>query len=248
MLVLIVATDSDEFYRNCERMWRQRMQAYQLRYPMMQYYFLKCRSTQDTEVIIDEAEHDVYVRGEESVVPGIGRKTMRAFELLSIKAAYDYTLRSNISSVFLLDRYYAWLKHQPRVGLYAGPPEPYGCMNKPQWAFGAGYTISRDVAVQIVQNQGTLIRFEENIGTIEDIFDDVYVGQLVLTKLRLPLVPTSVLAITDAYSVNHFFALLHNFADGFHIRIKLKGLSRNIEINLQSFLNKRIIQQLEQEI
>ena len=217
LLVLIIATEGDKFYEQCEVQWRRRMQHYKKVFPTLEYYFLKCKLELETsyEIVGDS----FYVKGPESIVPGIGIKTMKAFEILSPQ--YDFTLRTNISSIFLMGRYFEWLKTASKTNLYAGPLEPFNAV-QPLWAFGAGYTISKDVAEKIAESSREIkVTFAEQSGTIEDVFDDVYVGHVCLQHLKLKIQPCLVAQFLHASQLEYLENVIDNNPNLFHVRLKL---------------------------
>ena len=234
LVVLIIATEGDKFYEQCEGQWRLRMLYYKTTYPMMNYYFLKCLPELATAYEIKG--DSFYVKGSESIVPGIGIKTMKAFEILS--PLYDFTLRTNISSIFLMNRYFEWLATAPTANLYAGPFEP--CWSPvPLWAFGAGYTISKDVAKKLVDSKEIKVTFAEQTGTIEDVFDDVYVGHVCLQHLKLNITPCMVVQFLEAENLCFLDNVIDAYPALFHLRFKLKA-DREQEIKCHKVVYDRI--------
>jgi hypothetical protein len=248
LLVLIIATEGDLFYNKCEESWRQRMKMFKELYSnsdvvKLDYYFLKCKETlENTQNDYEIIDDNFYILGKDSVYPGIFNKTCKAFEILSPK--YDYTLRSNISSVFLIDRLIKWLENIPLQNIYAGYPEPFGNKHNPCWAFGAGYLVSRDVAENIVKNES--VKCTNNIHDRYTIVDDVFVGELCLKILGYKLIPFDCFHITSNIPIQYIKDYILNHPSLFHIRIKLQdGTPRNpTEINIQTFLNETFISPL----
>ena len=140
---------------------------------------------------LDVANKTLYVRGDECLIPGILHKTVEALSFFLREAAslesmgfkgvsfaeydefpYDYVWRTNLSSVLDfagLERFILSL-NQPN-GLYAGYIG-LGSLNDGSSTFfasGAGFLMSRDVAMYVVSNRDSL-RW--------DIIDDVAIGGL----------------------------------------------------------------------
>ena len=250
LVVLIVATEGDLFYDKCEECWRERMNVYKELYLnsnaiTLDYYFLKYKETLETNSEYEIINNNFYIPGKESVYPGIFNKTCKAFEVLSPK--YDYTLRSNISSVFLIDRLIKWLENIPLQNIYAGYPEPFGNINNPQWAFGAGYLISKDVAENIVKNKSIKIFTNNQFYDRYTIEDDVFVGNLCLKTLNYKLIPFDCFQITRNFPLSLIKEFIINHSSLFHIRIKLQdGTNRNpSEINIQKFINEEFVNNLK---
>ena len=145
---------------------------------------------------LDVANKTLYVRGDECLIPGILHKTVEALsfflrELRSLRAPlclrpdgcmippYDYVWRTNLSSVLDfegLERFILSL-NKPN-GLYAGYIG-LGSLNNGSSTFfasGAGFLMSRDVAMYLVSNRDYL-RW--------DIIDDVAIGALLEPQFGL---------------------------------------------------------------
>jgi hypothetical protein len=70
------------------------------------FYFITYKNDINEKYIIDNNEHMLYIKGNESMLPGILEKTLFAFELFKDK--YDYIIRSNMSTIInfkLLEQY-----------------------------------------------------------------------------------------------------------------------------------------------
>jgi len=122
---------------------------------------------------LDRENKTLYVRGDECLIPGILHKTVEALSFfLGSGDEYDYVWRTNLSSVLDfagLERFILSL-NQPN-GLYAGYIG-LGSLNDGSSTFfasGAGFLMSRDVAMYVVSNRDSL-RW--------DIIDDVAIGGL----------------------------------------------------------------------
>jgi hypothetical protein len=143
---------------------------------------------------LDVANKTLYVRGDECLIPGILHKTVEALSFFLSEAAslesmgfkgvsfaefpYDYVWRTNLSSVLDfegLERFLSSL-NQPN-GLYAGYIG-LGSLNNGSSTFasGAGFLMSRDVAMYLVSNRDFL-RW--------DLIDDVAIGALLEPRFGL---------------------------------------------------------------
>ena len=144
---------------------------------------------------LDVANKTLYVRGDECLIPGILHKTVEALsfflrELRSLRAPlclrpdgcmippYDYVWRTNLSSVLDfegLERFLSSLS-QPN-GLYAGYIGKALNNGSPTFfASGAGFLMSRDVAMYLVENK-EFLRW--------DLIDDVAIGALLEPRFGL---------------------------------------------------------------
>lgn len=241
VVVLIISTESNDHNKKCEVMWRERMDYYKKIYPNVDYYFLKARPDIDKEYHIEN--NNFYLKAEE-IPYVILLKTLKAFEVLSPN--YDYTLRTNISSVILMDRYLKWLSlHKPEK-LYAGVPHPHGhTLDGPYyvyWAFGAAYTISKDVAYQLSRPEMLNVKCVNPIhtGTYKDIGDDVFVGYICLSLLKLRFIVYKYVHIWQEERLPYALSYIDKDTDVFFIRIKLYEHKRHFEAELQHEINQKI--------
>jgi hypothetical protein len=140
---------------------------------------------------LDVANKTLYVRGDECLIPGILHKTVEALSFfLSSGDTYDYVWRTNLSSVLDfegLERFISSSKaldvgtNSLDVGtnsLYAGYIG-LGSLNNGSSTFfasGAGFLMSRDVAMYLVENK-EFLRW--------DLIDDVAIGALLEPRFGL---------------------------------------------------------------
>lgn len=242
----IISNEYDAFNCKLEQKWRERMIHYKGLFNNISYYFLKCkpfRSEENQDAMSNGyyiQDDNFYVDGQESIVGGIGKKTMKFFEVMH--SSYDYIVRPNISSVLLVDRLLTFLQKSPKTLLYSGNPEPYGHA-QPKWAFGACYIVSNDVAKMIADNKDHIVTFADQTGSIEQVYDDVWVGFTVLQHLKIKLTPFKCIQILHPHDI---LQSLNNIVHDpllFHIRIKMIGQRDPIEVELQQYLNHYIMKQ-----
>ena len=145
---------------------------------------------------LDVANKTLYVRGDECLIPGILHKTVEALsfflrERSSLMAPlclrpdgcmippYDYVWRTNLSSVLDFEGLERFLSSLNQTnGLYAGYIG-LGSLNNGSSTFfasGAGFLMSRDVAMYLVENK-EFLRW--------DIIDDVAIGALLEPRFGL---------------------------------------------------------------
>jgi hypothetical protein len=119
---------------------------------------------------LDIENKTLFVKGDECLIPGILYKTIEALSyFLSFDSSYDFVWRTNLSSVldFVgLQQYVLGL--DKRTGLYGGYVGKAVNENI-FFASGAGFLMSRDVALYLVANRDSL-RW--------DLIDDVAIGAL----------------------------------------------------------------------
>ena len=142
-------------------------------------------SLEDSHSLKDRFELDIvnktlYVRGDECLIPGILHKTVEALSFfLSSGDPYDYVWRTNLSSVLDFEGLEKYLSSISLTkSLYAGYIG-LGSLNNGSSTFfasGAGFLMSRDVAMYLVENK-EFLRW--------DIIDDVAIGALLEPRFGL---------------------------------------------------------------
>lgn len=80
------------------------------------YFYMYSNEYEENFTIIDDI---IYIKGEESFLPGITNKTLDVFEFASNSFKYDYIIRSNVSSVINYELLQFWLSYNDVD--YAGP-------------------------------------------------------------------------------------------------------------------------------
>lgn len=145
---------------------------------------------------LDILNKTLYVRGDECLIPGILHKTVEALSyFLSVDSSYSYVWRTNLSSVLDfagLERYLGTISSSKC--LYSGyvgkilvndhnayiQKEKGGGLGERSspsfFASGAGFLMSRDVALYLVENK-EFLRW--------DLIDDVAIGALLEPKFGI---------------------------------------------------------------
>jgi hypothetical protein len=131
-------------------------------------------------VEFDRDAMTIYVKGEETFIPGILNKTVEAIRAIGLE--YDFVWRTNLSSVLDFDgllRYCRGLNPLPKEGLrcvfYAGYTGLADVTtNKDidsniRFASGSGFLLSREAVQYLIDNEALLRR---------DLIDDVAIGAL----------------------------------------------------------------------
>ena len=185
VLVLVIVSFDKPEYHDMLAVWRERING------RSDVWFVQCKSDKEWigDVIndildpslkdrfeLDRENKTLYVRGDECLIPGILHKTVEA---LSFFPEYDYVWRTNLSSVLDfagLERFLSSLNQTN--GLYAGYIG-LGSLNNGSSTFfasGAGFLMSRDVAMYLVENK-EFLRW--------DLIDDVAIGALLEPRFGL---------------------------------------------------------------
>ena len=119
----------------------------------------------DLKVDIIENEDHIYMKGVESIKPGILIKTKYALDYINSKYNYDYVIRTNLSSFWDLNNLLKFKNYLPRQKLCCGHL-PFNT-----FISGTGIIMSNDVSKKI----------SSLINTTTSEYDDVYISSLFAT-------------------------------------------------------------------
>lgn len=209
-LVLIIASDTDPAYLENQKIWRTYMQKDPSH---IEAYFLKMRKDLEQEVLIDQ--DTIWVKGEESLIPGILHKTVQALEVFlpRIQREFTHVLRTNLSSFFVFPRLVDFLKTCPRSSLYTSGgllPGHYSPLQKIYFGLGSGcgFILSKDVAELLVKNKKSLL--EKDF-----LYDDVAIGEFLTIEKKMSCFETARMDFECPKDFSEPIPL-----DIFHFRIK----------------------------
>jgi len=158
VLVLVISSSDKPCYEGHRAVWRERWNSH----PSFHCKFLEMRGI--AEGPPGEHGDTFFVEGEESMQPGVFRKTLAALAHYLDLGGYDFILRTNLSSLWIFDRFLPVVQSMPRCGVYAGvisSVRPY--------VSGGGILFSPDVARLVVNN--------EHLNTT-NVVDDVDIGAI----------------------------------------------------------------------
>jgi hypothetical protein len=116
-LMLIITSDDKPVYLELQDLWRSYMHNYKKE---IDVYFLKANPELDVDCLIKG--DTVWARTEESLKPGILNKTLLAFEYFrkNHTLEYDFIIRTNISSMYVMPKLFDYLNTLPHSNIYAG--------------------------------------------------------------------------------------------------------------------------------
>lgn len=212
VLVLIIASDNTEAYLELQKVWRSYMHSDP---EHVEAYFIRGNPNLSTPYEIKG--DDLFVKTEESYTPGIFNKTVLSMEVFLPKMKeYDYVIRTNLSSFYVLPRLLNFLKSQPKEKYYSGiqmhlPPQwnpQFGLVN---FVSGAGIILSSDLVEM-------LVREKEEVFKLNTIMpDDVLIGWFFQNKA----IYSKHAGRTDFQTKEEFVAAKGNIPnDSFHFRAK----------------------------
>ena len=120
----------------------------------IKYFFLECKK--DLVEDICEVNDYIYVKGEESVVPGVIKKLKKCINYINKNYDYEYIIRTNLTTLFNLNRLLDLYSDIPK-SLFGG----YYIFNS--FISGVAIIISKNLTEQ------TVISADEHSGVNEDV-------------------------------------------------------------------------------
>ena len=164
-IFLIISSHDNIIYEEFRNLHRIYLKNYR---PILKYFFVEFRNNQ-TELVIEEDDY-IYIRGSESINPGMILKTCKAFEYINIKYNYEFVIRTNLSTLFHIPNLLEYLHIIPNTNACGG-------FNYRSFITGTGIILSRDVANQITDN---FLKYD-----ITKYNEDIIISGL-LNKLKTP--------------------------------------------------------------
>lgn len=139
-IFLIISSHDNPIYEDFRNLHRTYLKNYR---PLLKYFFVEFRNNQK-EIVIEENDY-IYIKGEESINPGMILKTCKAFEYVNNTYNYEFIIRTNLSTVFHIPNLLEYLYIIPNTNSCGG-------FNYRSFITGTGIFLSRDVANQIVEH------------------------------------------------------------------------------------------------
>lgn len=216
IIFLILANDT-EHYLPMQTEWRKYMKSHQY----INCYFIKYHNNENEQEIFCN-EDTIYVKGEESLIPGCLDKTLKSIEfLLNNKYEFDYILRTNLSSVWNLHKFYDLVD---TIGYHAAAVNDIA-RNKP-FLSGAGLLLSRNTCKLIINNKDEIDY---------KLIDDLAISWFLLDKN----IKFDSLKRSFAYSGITDEEINNRIKNNYHLRSKNYTLKENEYINyMRIFINK----------
>ena len=159
IIILIIAHD-ESYYNKYQNIWKRYMNIH----PYIDCYFIKCSENIENDIVIDNENKTIYCKGIDSLNPGIINKTIKSINYILRNEIFDYIIRTNLSSIWDLDKLYNFLKDKRfHYGGVIGYCESFTFIS------GAGIFLSKDACYNLIKNNDILNK---------DYLDDVSIGYL----------------------------------------------------------------------
>lgn len=161
LIILILANDCG-IYLECQKLWKSYMNLH----PNIKSYFIKLEPNLRTDILVDN--NTIFIKGNESIVPGCLIKTIESVNYLLKNEEFDYIFRTNMSSVVHLNDLYNFVINNKND--YSGV---IGHINNIKFASGAGILLSKKMCYDLILYKN-LLNY--------NLMDDVSIGLLFQTN------------------------------------------------------------------
>ena len=202
LVVLVLANDNAE-YNEMQSLWR----IYMNKHPNITSFFIKYKEDLIEDVMINEDV--IFIKGKETVIPGCLDKTIRSIEFLLKNMEFDFILRTNMSSVFDLHKFYGLLNENIA---YSGVVNYYN-NNQNKYVSGAGILFNKKTCIELIDSKMSLNY---------NIVDDVAIGELLTKKESIIITP---LTRCEAFNYKANLELITQdiIQEYYHFRCKSDG-------------------------
>jgi len=164
-IFLILSSNDDPIYEEFRKLHIIYLKNY---IPIIKFFFIEFKNDIIEDVL--EENNYIYIKGTESINPGMILKTCKAIEYVSLKYKYEFIVRTNLSTLF----------HMPNMLEYLSIiPIENACGGFAYRSFitGTCIVLSKDVALQIIDNFYKYDIFNHN--------EDIIISGI-LNKLEIP--------------------------------------------------------------
>ncbi len=232
LIILAVASDDKPVYKKLRAVYEKIIDANKQ---------VKIFLVYGAPISFTPKEYDLFFpEVKESYYPGMVLKTIKAMEHVTNTYNYDFLLRTNISTFWLLERVLNRLKTLPQKNMYTGACRRCYINGKisDNYISGTSLILSKDLVSTIIKNKNIIIN--------KDLPEDYVLSNFLHTSLNL--LPTNpslkhmhLLEHLSSYSTSSLDKELEK-ADKLncdHFRIKSKTNRENIDPRVASYIVKR---------
>lgn len=140
LCILIVSSNNLEIYPKMKEISDKYLNLYSHH---IKHFYIEYDATMEEE--IKEVGNTLYIKGEESIIPGIYNKTMAALSYIKKHYLFEYVMRTNLSTFLHISNIFHYLDTVPRKKFAGG----FKCNN---FISGISIFISNDVVDILLQN------------------------------------------------------------------------------------------------
>ncbi len=218
LVILIIASDNNPIYREHQEVWKKYMNS---RKEIKSFFIF---GDPNIKKPVLENGDKLLIKCEESYIPGIFQKSIRAIKYINRKYQYDFLIRTNLSSFYIYDNLLPYLENQnPNLELFAGKRTKSKMSPDNFFISGAGILFSK-------RSVQTLIKESRKLkpDMTKSLPDDLIISYLM----------KSVGQTNIPFQVVHKMDQMKQIGKQFHIRVRMLN-GREKEVVLLKELLKR---------
>ena len=171
VIILILANDAP-IYDEMQNIWRKYMNTHK----NIKSYFIKYKENIEHDIVLDENEYTIFIKGYESFIPGILDKTIKAIEYCNNNFKFDYLLRTNMSSFIILNKLYTYCLNNTidcggHIGFCHKDPQ---FVNGRKFISGSGILLSNNACHYLIENKNIInYNIDDDVG-ISSVLKEKY--------------------------------------------------------------------------
>ena len=220
-LILLVIANRSELYDKFVNIYWKKFIEYTNKLGQIKIFLLY--GNDNIEPFNDIKENIIQYNEKDSLIPGILKKTLYAFEYINNNYEFDYILRTNLSSFFIYDKLIKLIDTFSKTKFLSGPLGPtfINLNNQEEYDKKLDYFVSGTAIILSKDLVSDIINKKNNLNY--SLFDDVAISNLLNTNERIN---------QKRYDITNFTRInkniLNNFFDEitknnhYHVMIKKK--------------------------
>lgn len=180
VIFLIIASDDNSCYGNMKNILNLYYKKYEKSHNL-KYFFVYLDESITDNILVKK--NNIYVKGKESIVPGIITKTMTALKYINNNYDYDILVRTNLSSFYNLENLYSLLDSS------IFEPDNVAIGYRPFNSFISGTSIilSKTIALRLYNQYNNNNRYaSSNSNSNDDVLISDILKQLGIRLTSLP--------------------------------------------------------------
>ena len=202
-IVLIISSTNKPEYSLYRSTWEKEIEERKTKYPTIHYYFLEASTEipENKELIISPDSSTITVRGKESTIPFILKKTMKAIRyFLETDTTIDYIYRTNLSTYLFEPEFSLFIDkaRREKIDCAGSISNAWEIFKFPS---GSGMLLSREICDYLLENEhmfwtrGILgsdapnLNYKANEELGNQWHDDVCIGFLISQRTTIYHIP-----------------------------------------------------------
>jgi hypothetical protein len=192
---------------------KETLENYLVKQPNVTFFFITFRD-QESHIVMDETAHIIYVKGTDSIIPGILNKTMLCLRYcVDQNIPFQYFVRSNISTILQFSKF----PYEEMLMRANGHASTHVNNFDPAFASGTNIILNREMTNYLLDHQHEL-NYSEH--------DDVTIGKII-GRCTPPYQLENKMSWQPHTSLDHF-AYRHKSEDRYRDADDMKSLCQSL--------------------